>query len=166
MVRSRLGRYKNSTKYKKNELKNLFFEVLLKSVFYCEKEILWRIELFDKFSSRSFFLPKKYYAELRYVRSVQAVVFSCQKYYALIYAMFEASKPIFFPAKKKTSIYVDIFSCQKTPDFRDFKRLYVTPRHSTSRVALTSAVFKPEKGSKTRKTKSAGNWMTYFRARF
>ena len=170
LSRSRLGRYKNSTKIRKNELKSRFFDVLPKSVFYCEKEILWRIELCDKcskvvcscqknitlnyaiwevFKSR-LFLPKILRFDLRYVRSVQVDIFSCQKKKRR-FTLFR--EPNFFPAKK-------------TPDFRHSNRFYVTPHHSTSRVPPTNTVFMLEKGLKTRKTKSAGNWMTYFRARF
>ena len=140
-----------------------------KKVFLLRKKILWRIELFDKcskvvcscqknitlnyamwevFKSR-LFLPKILRFDLRYVRSVQVDIFSCQKKNVDLRCF--ASRYFFLP---------------KTPDFRHSNRCYVTPRHSTSRVAPTSAVFKLEKGSKTRKTKSAGNWMTYFRARF
>ena len=82
----------------------------------------------------------------------------------------KCSSRYFFPAKKKRRFTLFresiFFPAKKTADFRHFNRFYVTPRHSTSRVAPTSAVFKLERGSKTRKTKSAGNWMTYFRARF
>ena len=96
-------------------LKSRFFEVLPKRVFYWEKKILWRIELCDKCSK---------------------VVCSCQKYYALIYAMFEAFKSIFFPAKKKRR-----FTLFRQPVFFPAKKrrifgiptastsLHVTPRH-------------------------------------
>ena len=98
-----------------------------------------------------FTAKKKYYGESSYVISVQKsfvpakkilrwitlfekcskVVCSCQKYYALIYAMFEAFKSIFFPAKKKTSIYaispVDFFFPAKK------RRIFGIPTAATSR---------------------------------
>ena len=100
-----------------------------------------------------FTAKKKYYGESSYVISVQKsfvpakkilrwitlfekcskVVCSCQKYYALIYAMFEAFKSIFFPAKKKTSIYaisrVGFFFLPKNGGFSALQPLL---RHATS----------------------------------
>ena len=135
LVRSGLWHYKNSTKYQKNELKSQFFEVLPKSVFYCEKKYYGESSYVISVQ-KSFVPAKKMLRWITLCEKCSKVVCSCQKYYALIYAMFEAFKSIFFPAKKKTSIYavsrVDFFPAKKRRIFAistASTSRHVTPRH-------------------------------------
>ena len=78
------------------------------------------------------FLPKKYYAELRYLRSVQKS-FVPAKNITLWFTLCSKRSSRYFFLPKKTSIYAisraEFFSCQKNAGFSAFQPLL---RHATS----------------------------------